>query len=77
MIQCVFLSELCVQKQSETEALVKSAPAFPVAHVAVLLFNTHAKFLDVLMARFAKKCPYVTPMYIPKADVSHQSYNSA
>ncbi|KAF9148595.1 hypothetical protein BG015_009657 [Linnemannia schmuckeri] len=54
-------------KQAETEALVKSAPAFPVAHVAVLLFTTHAKFLDVLMARFAKKCPYVTPMYIPKA----------
>ncbi|KAG0298258.1 Nuclear pore complex nucleoporin component [Linnemannia gamsii] len=55
-------------KQSETEALVKSAPTFPVAHVAVLLFTTHAKFLDVLMARFAKKCPYVTPMYIPKAN---------
>ncbi|KAK3833831.1 MAG: GLE1-like protein-domain-containing protein [Linnemannia elongata] len=54
-------------KQAETEALVKSAPAFPVAHVAVLLFTTHTKFLEVLMARFAKKCPYVTPMYIPKA----------
>ncbi|KAG0366832.1 GLE1-like protein-domain-containing protein [Gamsiella multidivaricata] len=53
-------------KQAETEALVKSAPAFPLAHVAVLLISNHARFLDVLMARFAKKCPYVTPMYIAK-----------
>ncbi|KAG0294040.1 hypothetical protein BGZ98_001935 [Dissophora globulifera] len=53
-------------KQAETEALVKSAPVFPLAHVAVLLFSSHPQFLDVLMARFAKKCPYVTPMYIPK-----------
>ncbi|KAF8929800.1 GLE1-like protein-domain-containing protein [Dissophora ornata] len=53
-------------KQAETEALVKSAPVFPLAHVAVLLFSNHQIFLDVLMARFAKKCPYVTPMYIAK-----------
>ncbi|KAF9387920.1 hypothetical protein BGX21_000435, partial [Mortierella sp. AD011] len=53
-------------KQAETEALVKSAPTFPLAHVAVLLFTNHPLFLDVLMARFAKKCPYVTPMYIQK-----------
>ncbi|KAG0373535.1 hypothetical protein BGX24_011574 [Mortierella sp. AD032] len=54
-------------KQSETECLVRSSPAFPLAHVAVLLFTTHAKFLEVLMARFAKKCVYVTPVYVPKA----------
>ncbi|KAF9920222.1 hypothetical protein FBU30_009979 [Linnemannia zychae] len=54
-------------KQAETEALVKSAPAFPLAHIAVLLFTNHNKFLDVLMARFAKKCIYVTPIYVPKA----------
>ncbi|KAF9909063.1 hypothetical protein EC991_009124 [Linnemannia zychae] len=54
-------------KQSETECLVRSAPAFPLAHVAVLLFTTHSKFLEVLMARFAKKCVYVTPIYVPKA----------
>ncbi|KAI1318273.1 hypothetical protein EDD11_006969 [Mortierella claussenii] len=53
-------------KQAENEALVKSAPTFPLAHVAVLLFTNHPRFLDVLMARFAKKCPYVTPMYIQK-----------
>ncbi|KAF9131756.1 hypothetical protein BGW39_001358 [Mortierella sp. 14UC] len=54
-------------KQSETECLVRSAPAFPLAHVAVLLFTSHAQFLEVLMARFAKKCVYVTPVYVPKA----------
>ncbi|KAG0213291.1 hypothetical protein BGX33_003041 [Mortierella sp. NVP41] len=54
-------------KQAETEALVKSAPAFPLAHIAVLLFTNHPKFLEVLMARFAKKCLYVTPIYLPKA----------
>ncbi|KAF9572237.1 hypothetical protein EC968_010103 [Mortierella alpina] len=50
-------------EQIENEALVKSAPAFPVAHVAVLLFTNHPRFLDVLMARFVKKCPYVVPKY--------------
>ncbi|KAF9989344.1 hypothetical protein BGZ75_006633 [Mortierella antarctica] len=50
-------------EQIENEALVKSAPAFPVAHVAVLLFTNHPRFLDVLMARFVKKCPYVIPKY--------------
>ncbi|KAF9918337.1 hypothetical protein BX616_009234 [Lobosporangium transversale] len=53
-------------KQAETEALVKSAPTFPLAYVAVLLFMDHPQFLDVLMSRFAKKCPYVTPIYIQK-----------
>ncbi|KAF9102760.1 hypothetical protein BGX27_010865 [Mortierella sp. AM989] len=55
-----------IVKQAETEALVKATPTFPLAHVAVLLFTNHPLFLDVLMARFAKKCPYVTPMYIQK-----------
>ncbi|KAF9960782.1 hypothetical protein BGZ72_005947 [Mortierella alpina] len=50
-------------EQIENEALVKSSPAFPVAHVAVLLFTNHPRFLDVLMARFVKKCPYVIPKY--------------
>ncbi|KAF9206341.1 hypothetical protein BGZ49_002631, partial [Haplosporangium sp. Z 27] len=53
-------------KQAETEALVNVAPTFPLAQVAVLLFSSHPLFLDVLMARFAKKCPYVTPIYIQK-----------
>ncbi|KAG0047123.1 hypothetical protein BGZ83_007759 [Gryganskiella cystojenkinii] len=49
--------------QSETECLVKADPAFPLAYAAVLLFTKHELFLDVLMARFAKKCPYVIPMF--------------
>ncbi|KAF9433752.1 hypothetical protein BGZ76_009032 [Entomortierella beljakovae] len=53
-------------KQAETEALVKCAPTFPLAHVAVLLFTNHPLFHEVLMSRFAKKCHYVTPMYIQK-----------
>ncbi|KAG0203114.1 hypothetical protein BGX28_004509 [Mortierella sp. GBA30] len=54
----------CLQ-QIENEALVKSAPAFPVAHVVVLLFTNHPRFLELLMARFVKKCPYVIPKYFP------------
>lgn len=40
-----------------------------MAHVIVLLFTNHPKFLDVMMARFSKKCPYVMPMYIAKDEV--------
>ncbi|KAI8347957.1 GLE1-like protein-domain-containing protein [Mortierella sp. GBAus27b] len=53
-------------KQTEGEALVKSAPAFPVAHVCVLLFTNHPKFQEVLLARIAKKCPYAVPIYMSK-----------
>ncbi|KAK3812260.1 MAG: GLE1-like protein-domain-containing protein [Benniella sp.] len=53
-------------KQAEGEALVKAAPAFPLAHVAVLLFTNHPRFMDVLLARFVKKCPYTAPLYMSK-----------
>ncbi|KAG0033100.1 hypothetical protein BGZ82_006254 [Podila clonocystis] len=53
-------------QQAGNDLLVKVGPAFPMAHVIVLLFTNHPKFLDVMMARFSKKCPYVMPMYIAK-----------
>ncbi|KAG0362212.1 hypothetical protein BG005_006351 [Podila minutissima] len=55
-------------QQAGNDLLVKVGPAFPMAHVIVLLFTNHPKFLDVMMARFSKKCPYVMPMYIAKDD---------
>ncbi|KAG0096871.1 hypothetical protein BGZ93_003883 [Podila epicladia] len=55
-------------QQAGNDLLVKVGPAFPMAHVIVLLFTNHPKFLDVMMARFSKKCPYVMPMYIVKDD---------
>ncbi|KAF9411164.1 hypothetical protein BGZ94_001420 [Podila epigama] len=61
-------------QQAGNDLLVKVAPAFPMAHVIVLLFTNHPKFLEVLMARFSKKCPYVMPMYIAKDDVCGDAY---
>ncbi|KAG0251449.1 hypothetical protein BG011_007603 [Mortierella polycephala] len=52
--------------QAEKETEVRVAPAFPIAQVVVLLFQNHPLFLDVLMARFIKKCPYVIPKYFAK-----------
>ncbi|KAF9186928.1 hypothetical protein BGZ51_001238 [Haplosporangium sp. Z 767] len=52
--------------QAEKETEVRVAPAFPIAQVVVLLFQNHPLFLDVLMARFIKKCPYVVPKYFAK-----------
>ncbi|KAG0344287.1 hypothetical protein BG004_004600 [Podila humilis] len=61
-------------QQAGNDLLVKADPAFPMAHVIVLLFTNHPKFLDVIMARFAKKCPYILPVYIAhdSADTTDQ-----
>ncbi|KAG0254433.1 hypothetical protein DFQ27_006836 [Actinomortierella ambigua] len=53
--------------QAETEARINAGLMYQYAHVIVLLMQKHPTFLDVLMARFVKKCPYVTPVY-PVAD---------
>ncbi|GJJ70060.1 nucleoporin GLE1 [Entomortierella parvispora] len=49
--------------QAGLECLVKAGPAFPLAYAAVLLFGKHEMFLDILMARFSRKCPYTIPIY--------------
>ncbi|KAL2919514.1 hypothetical protein HK105_201161 [Polyrhizophydium stewartii] len=53
-------------KQAATEVAVKRNMAFPLAIVCVLLFQKHAPFLDILMGRFMRKCPYIAPLYFRK-----------
>ncbi|KAL1916417.1 uncharacterized protein VTP21DRAFT_5608 [Calcarisporiella thermophila] len=55
-----------VVKQAETEVTVKPSTAFPLALVCVLLFSRHSEFLDILMARFVKKCIYVIPHFVDR-----------
>ncbi|KAJ1969792.1 hypothetical protein IWQ62_000394 [Dispira parvispora] len=52
-----------VTQQIASEVSVHNNAAYPLAHLCVLLFQTHPKFLDVLLARLIKRCPYVTPAY--------------
>ena len=56
-----------ILKQAEKEVAVKRNMAFPLAVVCVLLFNKHAQFLDVLLGRFMKRCPYTIPCFYNKA----------
>ncbi|KAG0236892.1 hypothetical protein BGW42_002390 [Actinomortierella wolfii] len=49
--------------QAETEGRIKVGLMYPYAQVIVILSGRHQLFIDILMARFAKKCPYVTPIY--------------
>ncbi|KAF9971416.1 hypothetical protein BGZ73_005649 [Actinomortierella ambigua] len=53
--------------QAETEARINAGLMYQYAQVIVLLLAHHPLFMDVMMARFVKKCPYVTPVY-PTAD---------
>ncbi|KAG4304122.1 hypothetical protein PORY_002486 [Pneumocystis oryctolagi] len=48
-------------KQAETEVTVNLYSAYPLAAVCVLLMSNHPDFVDILLSRFAKKCPYTIP----------------
>ncbi|XP_015597415.1 nucleoporin GLE1 isoform X2 [Cephus cinctus] len=53
---------------SQGETLISSKPemAFPVAAVAVALWNEHPDFGELLMAHFHKTCPYTVPIFLPQ-----------
>ncbi|KAG2185823.1 hypothetical protein INT43_002260 [Umbelopsis isabellina] len=51
------------QEQAETEVTVKPSTAYPLAHVSVMLATKHADFIDILMGRLIKHCPYIIPRY--------------
>ncbi|KAI9286403.1 GLE1-like protein-domain-containing protein [Umbelopsis sp. AD052] len=50
-------------EQAETEVTVKPSTAYPLAHVTVLLATKHAGFMDIVIARLIKHCPYIIPRY--------------
>lgn len=45
--------------QAETEVRVKPASALPLGNLALSLLLKYPELLDLLMARFVKKCPFV------------------
>ncbi|KAG5520210.1 hypothetical protein PMAC_001287 [Pneumocystis sp. 'macacae'] len=55
-----FLSKAVI-KQAETEVTVNLYSAYPLAAVCVFLMSSHPDLVDILLARFAKKCPYTIP----------------
>ncbi|EMR10452.1 hypothetical protein PNEG_01167 [Pneumocystis murina B123] len=57
-----FLSKAII-KQAETEVTVNLYSAYPLATVCVFLMSTHPDLVDILLARFAKKCPYTIPYF--------------
>ncbi|ORX97920.1 GLE1-domain-containing protein [Basidiobolus meristosporus CBS 931.73] len=69
------LAAKSVIDQAETEVTVKQSTAYPLARVCVNLINTHPEFLDLLLVRLIKHCPYVIPQYIgKKASQSKEDY---
>lgn len=57
-----FLSKAVI-KQAETEVTVNLYSAYPLATVCVFLMSSHPDLVDILLARFAKKCPYTIPYF--------------
>ncbi|KAI8922579.1 GLE1-like protein-domain-containing protein [Powellomyces hirtus] len=48
-----------IVKQAESEVAVKMDAAFPIATLCIILYNAHEEFLDILLGRLAKRCPYI------------------
>ncbi|CAG8808386.1 22467_t:CDS:2, partial [Racocetra persica] len=57
------------------DVVSKEPAAFPFAHLCVLISTQHAEFMEFLMTRLVKKCPYVLPRYhIQQANQSPEEY---
>lgn len=52
--------------------------AFPVAAVAVALWNDYPDFGDLLLAHFRRTCPYILPVFLPRlqGQTSEEYYKS-
>ena len=51
------------QKQAESEVVVQIPSAYPLAYVCVFLMSRYPSLKAILLARFAKKCPWTVPFY--------------
>jgi hypothetical protein len=65
----LYFTAKAIAKQSEKEVSVKKDMAFPLALVCVLIYQKHAPFLDILLAKLTKKCPYLCGVYIKRMPV--------
>ncbi|TPX69036.1 hypothetical protein SpCBS45565_g02686 [Spizellomyces sp. 'palustris'] len=63
---CMDLLAKSVVKQAESEIAVKTDSAFPLAVLCIMIYRQHTEFLDVLLGRFVKRCPYIVPLYPPR-----------
>jgi hypothetical protein len=61
------------QEQAETEVTVKPSTAYPLAHVSVMLATKHVDFMDILIGRIVKHCPYIIPRYYDDDPVSDRA----
>lgn len=58
-----FFSKAAV-KQAEKELIIsRLSQAYPLARICVLLASMHPPLIELLLARFVKKCPPVLPRY--------------
>ena len=51
------------QKQAESEVVVQIPAAYPLAYVSIFLISKYASLKPILLARFAKNCPWTVPFY--------------
>ena len=65
----VFVADVSGQKQAESEVIVQIPAAYPLAYVAIFLISKYPSLKPILVARFAKNCPWIVPFYIsPKTE---------
>ncbi|XP_051174424.1 mRNA export factor GLE1 [Leptopilina boulardi] len=59
---------LAIQIISQGENVVSSKPeaAYPIAAIAVALWNEWPEFGDLLLANFRIKCPFIVPVFFPR-----------
>ncbi|KAJ3159589.1 Nuclear pore complex nucleoporin component, partial [Geranomyces michiganensis] len=56
---CMDILAKQILKQAEGEVAVRRPAAFPIAILCVMLYRAYPEFLDILLGRMAKRCPYI------------------
>jgi len=59
----IFAADVSGQKQAESEVIVQIPAAFPLAYVSIFLISKFPSLKPILLARFAKNCPWTVPFY--------------
>ena len=70
---------LCLcQKQGEDQVASNHEAAFPIAAVAVGIWNEFPDVGDLILAHFHSACPVLVPLYIPRSkdmsEADHMKY---
>ncbi len=55
------------QKQGDEQVSASHESAFAITAVAVGVWGMFPDVGDLMLAHFHKKCPYIVPYYVPKA----------